>query len=409
MNQDNYLSHSKFRAFEKRVTEFLDSVRLEGKDRENIATEIVRLILQIQDGMGSNTLRRKTFRLDILDDFKFFKDQYLDMSFHIHRRLWQAVIRKVKFGIEPEHAVLAQDVAFCLRFLNDEDLQKVQALEIREELNVDQIDIGKFTTGEAGKKRKNLVTYAASKVYTLRFLTDYDPGLELNDFAQDLTVENIRVINSYGRSKGKNLGSKTSDIYNRVEAYVETAMNNKVNNIKEYHMCENRRRVKTTHEPLYKERAKLRKLVKKNPTREDLVEKLKGVEKDLKHTNSDYYTVVTPLVKNDDGEDRVIDVVDTKEDSLSRTLNQEFIVNTQKGVEEGVWLEDIILGLPSRLSVFVRIVIGLNVPEFETWAKQEGINTANPDSLNKGARKFCKVSTTELRSNPLLLDALSRS
>lgn len=405
---EKYLLHPAFRSFKFRVEGFINSVNLDDKNREDIVHEIVKLVMQIQEGMGSNTLRRKTFRLDILDDFTLFKNQYLDMSFHVHRRLWKAVIKAVNEGIFPEveNKALKEDVDFCIEHLNAADLKRVQGLSVNEHLNVDSIDIDKFETGE--KKRKDLTTNSKSKVHSLRFLCDYDSSFELHDFVQDLTVESVRVINSYGRSRGKKLEGENGNVQLRVEKYVETALNNKVMNIKEFHTCENRRRVTTTHAPLYKERTKLKKLIKENPGKVELPDRLKDVEKALKNTESDYYSVVTPLVKSEDGEDRVIEVADTREDDICKTVNKEFTINTHKGVEDSMFLEDIILGLPQRFSTFVKIIIGFSVPEFETWASKEGINITNPDSLSKGAKKFCKVTTQELRSHPVLREALAR-
>ena len=236
------------------------------QDRELVAREIVKFIMQIQKGVGSTTLRTITFRLHCLDDFTYFKNQYLDMSQYIHRVLWLAVLDKAHNGRDSEDPMVKEDTDFCLSLLEAKDLEKLSTIGADNTLDVSSIKMDEnWTTGRGGR-RKKLLAYAKSKLHTLSFLNEYDPGIEPEDFNQDFLCEILRVFNTYPRSKCKNLGKevqeedkKLAPIQDRVERYVESAFNNKVMNIKEYYSCESRRRVTTTDNDLYKQRSRLNK------------------------------------------------------------------------------------------------------------------------------------------------------
>jgi hypothetical protein len=398
-------------SFKTKVVSFIQNsgIRTEA-DRADIQKEIVRLALHIQTGMGSTTLRRKTFRLNCLDEFTHFKNQYLDMSSYVHRKLWVAVVNYAKDGILPsatspeEAATILEDVMFCLSILDENDQEKVRKTEVKQALNVDSIDLSTMTTG--AKSRKDLISYAKSKAFTLRFLTDHDPGLELEDFEQDLLCEIVRVFNAYPRSKGKNLDANAADnLRLRVEKYLETALNNKVMNLKEYYTCDNRRRVATTDAALYKLKSKLKKLMQKDPNNKEFQDRFKEVEAKIKSSDSDYYSIVTSLVRHEDGEDRVIDVADTNKNGSEE---EGVLLEEPRSAEERMWIEQVCTKVSPNIAKFVRIITGEHNKEFEIWAKDQAIDTNLFDSLVKAARKYCDVTKADLLSNRVLSEALNR-
>jgi hypothetical protein len=482
-------------SFQKRVEQLVNEISFfvqKESEQKELVSEIVRLVLGIQTGMGSTALRRITFRNNILDDFTFFKNQYLDVSHYLHRQLWKAVVRSVQEGEKYTDArlrsdvisclqherpldgnayaiqvfeekvqafvqVLKQDTAFCLQSLNSRDLAKIKELSINEELNVDSIDMANFTTGK--KKPKDLQTYVKTKSYTLNFLSEYDPGFTPEDFDQDLLCETVRVANVYGRSKCKNIHRELKDdegnaqamtpIKVRLEKYVETALNNKVDNLKEYHTCENRRRVSTTDSKLYKEKAKIKKLMQKNPiynankeklaelkkmigithkdvekrnrfrneladlqlkmcadsSYKDLHERMDAIEAEIRNSNGDYYSMVTPLVRHDEGEDRVIDVQDDNQGE--QKVGEQFLYHSEKTFDERLWIDGICEEVPENIALFVRIVTGDFAPEFENWAKEQGIDTSYFDAMVNGAKRYCNVTKSQLLSNQELVQALT--
>lgn len=485
-------------SFQVRVEQLVSEISFfvqKESDRQELVTEIIRLVLGIQTGMGSTSLRRIAFRNNILDDFTFFKNQYLDVSHYLHRLLWKAMVRSVQQGenytdnqlrldiraclekkvpldkqiagqktvpldevtLAHTAAILRADVAFCLRNLKDKDLTKIRELTINEELNIDSIDMANFTTGKI--KPKDLQTYVKTKSYTLTFLSEYDPGFTPDDFDQDLLCESIRVANVYGRSKCKNLHrelldedkqpQKMTSIDIRLQKYMETALNNKVDNLKEYYTCDNRRRVSTTDSELYKEKNKIKKLLQKNPTYhankekvqelrkmigivkknvekrngfkrdlaeleakmcldsgyKELKERMDKVDNDLRHSNGDYYSMVTPLVRHDEGEDRVIDVAD--ETQGEQKDGEHLLYHSEKTFDERLWLDGICEDVPRNIALFVRIVIGDFSPEFETWSQEHGIDTSHFDAMVNGAKRYCNVTKSQLMDNQALIKALT--
>lgn len=467
------------KSFSERVSTFVSSLNLDNQHSEKLTLEIIRFVLQIQRGAHSSDLRRLTFRLDCFDDFNYFKTQYLDVSAYIHRKLWVAVVNKIKNNHIPKDDMLKNDVDFCLSYINnEEDINRVKQIEIKEELNVDDLDLATMKTGKTNKR--DFPTYVKSKSYTLSYITDYDPGMTKEDLEQDLLCEAVRVFNAYPRSKCKNIERAREvpkDV--RVQRYEETALNNKVMNIKEYHSCESRRRVATTSSALYKEKQKKKKLLNKDPEaaeflvpikklerqmkdlrndiedltfkrkklnrivkkandrgktqqeidnytdqikklkkqrenlraeckvlqdkldKTDAAKALKEIDNKIKNTNSDYYSVVSPLVRQEDGELRVIDVPSDNSNI--------FMYQAEVGLDSRLWIEGICSKLDPNLAKFVRIVTGEHVPDFETWANKKNINTDLQDSLEKGARKYCSISKSDLVNNTVLLEALGRT
>lgn len=277
---------SAMHSFRNRVEEFLGKTGLNDVERlGELRKEIVRLAMQIQDGLGSLKLRKITHDYGCFDEFNHFKNQYLDVSYHLHRKLWREVIKSAK---ETKDAPKSDpDVQYCLSNLSSEDLKKLKSKQVMGHLDVDNIDLNKWQTGKV--KKKDIMAYARSKVSSLNFLVNYDPAIDSEDHTQELLCELVRVFNTYPRSKCKNLpvanaditrlcvdkscghpathGNKCEhhDLENRVQMYIEIALNNKVMNIKEYYTCESRRRVAATDHKRYKKLSKLRKEIQKHP------------------------------------------------------------------------------------------------------------------------------------------------
>lgn len=245
------------RSFYARVSAFLEELQLPEKETKTIEHELVRVALQIQDGVGSTKLRQYCYSLNRLPEFTYFKDQYLDVSYYIHRELWLAVFHQVKDGTVPNTEPLMGDASYCISLLDAKDTAKVKKQVINESLSVDSLELDEtWTTGK--KKRRNFMQYVKSKTSTLNYLSRYDPGLSQDDFAQDLACEALRTFNTYPRSKCQT--QDDSPIRVRVEKYIERSLNNKVLSLKGYYACENRRRIVSTIPHLYNEQSQYKKL-----------------------------------------------------------------------------------------------------------------------------------------------------
>lgn len=390
-------------SFQGKLQQFLDKLEVGQEEKNTIEIEVIRLALHIQEGMGSTKLRRLTFKYNCIDEFTFFKNQYLDMSFYIHRLLWVAVAAKIQNGMEPEAEPLVSDVNYVINRLSDEDIEKVRNLRPNPDLNVDSLDLGTMRTGK--KTKRLLIPYVKSKSYTLNFLAEYDRGLDIEDLEQDLLCELVRVYNSYPRSRGRNLDKNPVPLEERVQMYLERAVNNKVNNLKEYYTCESRRRVASTDAHLYKERNRLKKLMAKDPANPELVQKFAQANHNLRVSDGDFYSTTTPLTRRDSsgGEERTIDV---SEELGAGYGTDPFLVNTLQSTDTRIWLESICERVDERIANFIRIVTGYHNPEFESWARENKIDLERFDNLVKGARKFCQVNPEELRENDILEEEL---
>lgn len=387
-------------SFECRVQDFLEKAKIGDQHKQHFKVEIVRLFMQTQDGLGSIPLRKMSGQQHCLSEFVWFKNQYLDVSHYLHRVLWPAVLSRIE-GNKETLDELESDVQFCLEYLPEKDKQKLKANPVSEKFKLQNEEMGgTWTTGE--KTRKDLLSYVRSKVHALSFLSKYDPAFDKDDFAQDLVCEALRVFNIYPRSKGRSLNDDdNTPLRTRVEKYIETALNNKVMNLKEFYTCESRRRVCTTNTDLYKKRAKLKKLLKTEPANEDLKKELVEINKKIKNNNSDYYSRVSPLVKREDGEDQILDVSEDE----SRGI---FISKTNQA-ETNLVVDSICDQVDERVARFVKLISGAeHDDDFEAWASENGIDTNKFDTLVRGAKKFFGLKNSELRENPVLRKALGR-
>jgi DNA-directed RNA polymerase subunit H (RpoH/RPB5) len=398
------------RGFAQRVNAFLESVKLLENEKQEFAKEIARLAMQVQTGMGSTRIRRIAFRRNIETDFHFFKTQYLDSSAYIHRQLWKAVVLKTQEKSYAEYTnsknetFIDEDVTYMLSLLDEEDVAKIRAMKIAPGLNIDHINLVDLTTGK--NKKRSFLEHVKIKRNPLSFIADNDPGTSIEDLEQDLLTEAVRVSNMYNRSKGKNLSMCAVDdnVSQKLEKYLETALNNKVMNLKEHHTCDSRRRVVSTKDAEYKKIKKLRKLSKQDPTNKDLTNKIGEIRRHIDTSGTEYFSTVSALVAADDGEFKIIDIIDNKEQHVdvgpgddSGSLNAPMMTS-----ENAVWIEKLCGRVDDKIAKFVRIVVGERDEDFEQWAKRTGCDTDNFDSLVRGARTFCKVTRNELAQNPVL-------
>ncbi len=391
-------------SFQQNLESFVESLNISEKGKASFRREVVKLVLTIQDKMGATVLRTMMKDIeghDYLEDFVFWKKQYLDVSAYVQRVLWREVvyfIQKKDFqGNDPQ---TNKDVMYCIRWLADKDIQKIVEMKINHNLNAAlDLNADSFTTGKT--TQRDLYAYVRSKAQTLKYLSKYDYGIEPEDFVQEVVEELIRVNNIYNRSSGKNLDESVK-IDSAIKAYVEVALNNKINQVKDYWSSDSRRRVTSTHAAEYRKRANLRKALKKEVDLEKIAKinkELGELEEFLRTKNHDYYSVVTPLVRNNESEDREVD---------AQEINPNIIIpNT---TDEDIWSNDLILDLPQRVSRCVSIILGNHDDEFYNWIKDNGMSAEVEKDLNryfKAAMDFCGVERDELRSNPVIIQALS--
>lgn len=400
-------------SFEKNMEDFVasinDTVLSEDKEKtlSEFRTEVIRYTLKIQKGMGSTAIKSLAHRHNFPSDWSFFKQQYLDMSEYINRHLWKAVVLFVKDTKMSDDNMLASDVNYCLKHLKMEDIEKINKKNINEDCNVGGIDLSTWETGK--KKKRNLMEYCQSKTGSLRFLTEYDPAMDSEDFQQDLAVELLRVYNYYEQSAGSKLKAEKANnipLEERFMKYGETALNNKVLNLKEHYSCESRRRVSTTDSKAYRTRARLKKELSKNPDDPKIAKELAKVEKKLKTSNGDYFSTVTPLVRGNDGEFRELD---------AREIGNPLVksIEPTRELEEFLWVEELIQSLPPKLSNFVSILLNHD-DAFEIWFnewsqdKKITYDSNNIDHRIRGAFEYCGVTRDELKKSDKLLKFITR-
>ncbi len=360
-------------------------------------TEAVRLILTIQDKMGATILRALSREFDFFEDFTHFKKQYLDMSAYIHKSLWRDVIYFIQMkDFRTNDAELNKDIMYCLKHLTDSDIEKILDMKINHNLNA-ALNLDEFTTGKT--TQRDLYTYVKSKAGTLKFLSKYDFGNDPEDFVHDLVEELVRVNNGYNKSSGKNINDNTS-VDDSIKQYVETALNNKVNQVKDYWSSDVRRRVTSTHSPLYRRRANLRKILKKEIDIAVIAKintEIGEINEKLRTGNHDYYSTVTPLVRTNESENREVDSQEIDPSTIE-----------ESSTEEEIWAHDLTLDLTPRISRCVKLLMGHYDEEFAFWSvKQKDFNLDQLDQYFKAVMKFCKVTRDELKSNPVILQALS--
>lgn len=374
---------------------------------EEFKSEVIRYILKIQKGMGSTAIKSLAHKHNFAPEWSFFKQQYLDMSAYVNRKLWKAIVNYTQDCETEEDRTYASDVMYCLSHLNADDLELLKKKKVNKDCNVDEINLNTFVTGKT--KQRNLQEYFASKVGGLRYLVQYDPAMDLSDFEQDLAVEFCRVYNYYEQSVGTKLEAEKENevsLGERFQKYGETALNNKVLNLKEYWGCESRRRVSTTDNKLYRTRARLKKELAKNPDDTKIIAKLAKIEEQIGNSNSDYFSVVTPLVRGNDGEFRELD---------AREIGNPLVkaIDSTQDVEETMWVNELIEGLPPKLSRFVQALL-THDEEFEKWfgvwskAKKKPMDSNNIDDRIRGAFEYAGVTKEELKRSDKLLKFIER-
>lgn len=422
-------------SFKTRLENFLSSISVTEEIKSQIRRETVKLILTIQNEMGANFLTRISREHEFFEDFKFFKNMYLDKSAYLHRTLWREIVyfvqetkyknEKLRLEIEKQIKeeierssietksaklekleqkldtikVLEDDILYAIKHLHDDDIEKIILMKINHELNVSlDLQNTEFTTGKTTKRDLN--AYTKSKTNTLKYLSRYDPGVSKEDFQQDIAEELLRVNNIYNKSSGKNLSSD-DDVDTAIKKYIETSLNNKVNQIKDYWGSGIRNRVSSTHSSLYNRKESLEKQIKSEADPEKLRKlqfQLKAVEIEIKEGKSDYYSVVVPLVRTNESENREVD---------AQEVDPTIIMDENS--EDKIWAKDLIDDLPPRLSRCVNILMGNYDEGFITWAKVSSTKKYNLEILDhmfKAAMEYCKVTKNELRNNATIVQAL---
>jgi len=432
------LPKSNEESFKHRIGEFLATLPIADDDRTACEIEIVRLVLQIQNGSGSATIRKNTFALGVLEEFTYFKNHYLDFSQYLNRVLWVLVPEFIREKEIHSNNHVADDIEYCLSVVmspsnakSSEDLAKLSKKQVNSAFNVDFMTIDEnWTTGR--KTRRSLSAYVKSKVGTVKFLWDYDLAFEQEDFEQELIVEILRVFNTYPKSKGTNAGlddNSESSIRNRIEMYIEMAINNKVNNLKEYYTCDNRQRVSNSHSALYKEKKKIKKLITKaakeiadmsiatlsppvcqelatREEKEGALAALRQSEVDLgakiKNTETDYRSIVTPMVNRDESGEESTMELNGEEVGFNVGPTSPY---SPHSIENSVWTNKVVERLridgEEKIARFVEIIVHEHDPAFDAWADQEGVNTNNPALRVRGAKTFLGLSSKELKSSRL--------
>lgn len=400
-------------SFEKQMEDFVSSIKpvvLSENNQQTIADfrkEVIRYVLKIQKGMGSTAIKSLAHKHNFPSEWTFFKSQYLDMSQYVNKVLWKAITKCVQETEISEDETVASDVNYCLQFLGMDDVEKINNKVLNEGCNVSSINLSTFTTGK--KKKRNLTEYVQSKVGSLRYLAQYDPAMDLEDFQQDLAVEYCRVYNYYEQSAGTKLKAEKENktpLDVMFMKYGETALNNKVLNLKEHYSCESRRRVSTTDNKLYRTRTRLKKELSKNPQNAEVKQKLLDVEKKLKTSNGDYFSTVTPLVRGNDGEFRELD---------AREIGNPLVkcIEPTREVDDHMWIEELIQSLPPKLSNFVSVLLKHD-DEFELWfadwakGKKIRYDSNNIDHRIRGAFEYCNVTRDELKKSDKLLKFITR-
>lgn len=385
-------------SFQNKLEDFLSDVTYEFQVPSNVIqkvrTETIRCIFGIQDKAGYQTIRSIGQKNGFREEFKFFKHEYLDHSYYVHCRLWKNTINLIQDNIEPEEDV-KDDVEYCLRNLTTEDLKKIHEIEYNKEIDAESIDLDNFIMGKV--KKKTLDQTIKSKSSSLTFISNYDYGQDMEDFHNDLYCETIRVKNIYHKSSGKNLVQE-DDLDTSFAKYLDTSLNNKVLNLKEYNTYEVRRRVASTHAELYKERKKLKKRLAKDPENKAIARKLEEVEGKINNKDFDYYSTVCSLHReNSKGEGKDYDV---------QEIYQNTLTPMETYLDESFDFDEMCMNLTSNVAECVKIIIGNYNEGFERWAEDNGLNLDKTTTLVRAALDYCKVSKKDLKNNSVIREFL---
>lgn len=217
--------------FKNRVSQFTTSLLLTNNEKISLTKEVVKFVLQLHGQQRSTVLRKKAFALGCLEETTHFKNQFLDVSEYIHTDLWKNVRDRLD----------TEDVQFCLKHLTPKELKAIDDLKYPG-TDTSNFDLNQWITDK--------IKYLKSKTYKLRFIKEYDPSFDTDDFVQELACEAVRVVRTFGRSKAK--GNPNDTLKIQLEKYIEGALNNKIRSFIEYHTSGTRRRAVSTNEKLYK-------------------------------------------------------------------------------------------------------------------------------------------------------------
>lgn len=458
-------------SFKSKMGRFMSGLKVPDQIKRTVELEVVRLVLTIQDGSGSAQLRKITFAAGIIEEFSHFKNNYLDYSQYLNRVLWVATPEFVRTGVTHQNAVVQSDIEYCLSVIRsasnskrDADLKKIKEKYVNPAFDMDFMTIDKDWTTGKGEKRNTFIPYVSSKIKSLDFLSKYDPMFDDDDFRQDLALETLRVFNAYPKSKGKKAtadSNSEAERRNRVEMYIEMALNNKVRNIKEYNTCANRRRVTSTAADQYTERKRLKKIILKHskdaedfgsihfvspdfhgPFKDDLntrvawplsageygpdmsaemrnltiawrvqaskaeadkaAASLKSIDMFLRCYEQDYYSTVQPLIRREDDSDELV----TREidgDEVAHDTGS--LYYTSDVIEDTAYVEDLTYWLKKdgedKLATFTEIVTSDYHSEFEVWATANGHSTMQFAQRVKAAKAFVGITDEELRQSQL--------
>jgi len=411
----------------QKLDNFTSTIPISEQQKRLLIAEIIRHVLRIPSVMatsnqdiekdGPNNLRSLAFELGCIEEFTFFKSIFLDVSYYLHRVFWIETVKYFRDNVPPS-APVAMDIVYMQGFLKDADFINIKEIKTNEHFNLDHIDLNTWETGQ-NQKRK-LEAYVKSKIKNLTFLTKYDPGLSLEDFAQDLAAEVVRIHNVYQRSLAKNLPKGKFDVDLAIQMYVESSLNYKVSGIKGYFTCESRRRVGATEEMelLQKEKKKLVKeraqmAASKSP---------QGIawavnEFNIKNcTSTDYHSIAVPMKyysgDEDTGHEREFcgdDLATDAESNFSAYSQQ----NPRDVLDDDLWVNGIIEKLQKaahekkvndRIVSFVKIVTSKQSDDldgFHVWVKENNVNTNNFGALVNGAKKYCNLKKSDLKNQYL--------
>lgn len=379
--------------FRHRVNHFFASIEcdtLNDAEKSQFLRLMLVFVLKINRDKASAAcqLRSTAIKHNCLEELMHFKTQYLEVSQYIHRTLWVRVLENLD-GILIQNEDEKADAQFVVDNLTKTELNYfAKRWRVIPELFKD-IDIKTWTTGAS--KQRNFKRYVYSKVCPLRFISNYDPGQEVEDFMQDIACEIIRVQNSYCRASADKLEEEIAngvDCDTRLKKYIEASLNNKIMAIKKSNSCSSKARIISTRNDLYEEREKLKKKISKNPNNKNLIEKMEAITSEIKSCQDDYILTVSSLTKFDSNK--------SEEDWVESTNF------TEKPLVGDFELNQVIATQDEKTQAFIKIVLGQNDPEFEKWAEQRGYNLEKFDALVRGAKKFCKVDIKRLRSNEVL-------
>lgn len=398
-----------------RVEKFLSSFsHLNETQRRIFCEELIRYLLKIQRKTktpGAGLLRGIALDFGILEDFMFFKSQYLEVSSYLHTKFWVNCLLTLKAECKID-AHEKEDVEWAFSFLTENDKQKMLTKwTIDPELQVEDINPKIWTTGKDVKRK--FKDYVRSKSKPLRFIATYDPGQDLEDLSQDIVCEIFRIKNNYGRAvSGKLTDEKLTDPCkeNRLRKYIEASLNNKVMAIKKANTTSSKARICSSKRPLYARRERLKKLIRK--CKEDvalkaLTDELQQVECELKNSREDFFLTVTSLSKKKT-KDKNENFSELGDFSDVKQATEEFGKDDSAvKVYDNIFINELIAEIREpKIKEFIKIVIGDYSDAFEVWAYDNKYNLSKFENLVRGAKAYCAVSTAELRNNPVLLNNL---